>query len=735
MKKILGLDLGTNSIGWAVVEHDSNRSLRFAECDGKPTKGVVIFQEGVKIEKGNEKSRAAARTEYRSSRRLKFRRKLRKYQTLLVLAQNNMCPLKADEVKEWRKSGFKEYPRKSEFLNWLRTDEETGKNPYYFRDKFSRGKCDWEKSQNVAYELGRAFYHIAQRRGFKSNRLEQSDEIIVSDIIEQIQDNLNEAQNSFQLKHGIQEIFADFENRNKDELDATVQRLYYLKRVLENKVKGRDFSKFEDAKVEIDRYINRSENLGAVKGGIKELSGKITDSDCQTLGQYFWHIYQKDRNNVDYKIRINYTAREEHYEKEFAIICNKQQLPEEFKTSLYEAIFSQRPLKSQRGLVGKCTFEKTKPRCPVSRPEFEEFRMWYFVNSIKIKTPDDEQLRFLTQEEKQTIIPNFYRQKAAFKFSDITKSLNPKADFIYDKDREARAAKYLVNYKLNTTISGCPVSAALKSVMGKDWESRAYTYQTSNSEGKSIQRRAGYKDIWNVLFTYEDRKKLKKYAEEKLKLDSNGIKKFTKISLPRGYCNLSLKAINKILRWLQEGLIYSHAVFMANLDKVVDKTVWQDHDKRKLIENNIGKIIAVNALIREYKKEKGSYSKQVGYGFKKDLEERLKAIYGRKTWDLKEDKGSLLYDACELLKKQLQKIDSKDAFAKIKRIDDEVSEFLMDNNFVSDSKRLENLYHPSDLEVFKPEIAKDKEGNPIIVNGKELEILPSPELMPSKTLY
>ncbi|HSH53296.1 MAG TPA: hypothetical protein VK982_16335, partial [Bacteroidales bacterium] len=71
MTKILGLDLGTNSIGWAVVETNKNKKF------GLLHKGVHIFQEGVKIEKGIESSKAEERTRFRSARRLKFRRKLR----------------------------------------------------------------------------------------------------------------------------------------------------------------------------------------------------------------------------------------------------------------------------------------------------------------------------------------------------------------------------------------------------------------------------------------------------------------------------------------------------------------------------------------------------------------------------------------------------------------------------------------------------------------------------------
>ena len=160
MAKIVGLDLGTNSIGWAIVDKDGND---FSLVD----KGVRIFSEGVKSEKGIESSRAAERTAFRSARKLKYRRKLRKYETLKVLSENGMCPLSFEEVEEWKKSGFKKYPLNPEFLKWLRTDEDQNINPYVFRDRASKQKIS-------LFELGRAFYHIAQRRGFLSNRLDQS---------------------------------------------------------------------------------------------------------------------------------------------------------------------------------------------------------------------------------------------------------------------------------------------------------------------------------------------------------------------------------------------------------------------------------------------------------------------------------------------------------------------------------------------------------------------------------
>jgi CRISPR-associated endonuclease Csn1 len=761
MSKILGLDLGTNSIGWAVVDNRNN-SFNIIEYKDLPTKGVVIFPEGVKKEKGNEKSRAAERTDFRGARRLKFRRKLRKYYTLKALIENEMCPLSKETLLEWgnsineetsKKERFKKYPDEEAFLNWLKTDsygekgntdhknirKQQKENPYYYRDKYSRKKYNWEENQKLAYELGRAFYHLAQRRGFKSNRLEQSDENIIMDIKDQIQVALDDCNNSAMLLKKINDIFDyDFDNKTKDDLDATEQKLKriknYIIKVLANKIKNQDYTKYDDAKKEIDRYINKPENLGPVLGGIKELTEKIQQApNCQTLGQYFWHLYQNDRNNPDFKIRNNYTHREEHYEEEFNIICEKQQIPENLKLNLWKAIFFQRPLKSQKGLVGKCTFEKNKPRCPISRPEFEEYRMWAFINNIKIKTPADEQMRVLSKEEKDSIIPKFYRQKSNFKFEDIAKSINSSNDFVYYKDREAKNADYLINYKLNTTVSGCPISAAFKNIFGENWKTEIYK---NNKNGEPIY----LCDIaWHVIFRYDDKDKLIEFATNKLGLDKTKSKKFSKIVPKQGYANLSLKAINKILPWLEKGLIYSHAVFMANLEKVIDIDKWKNQETRNVIEEEIKHIIenhtdetrkylAINSIIKNLRDDEDIDTDYLNVSdFKDDLLDKLKSIFGEKSWKEKSNNQDYFNDTYNILKSQLAKINTKQSFAKVKRIDERVIEFLTDNDFFTDSDRLKYLYHPSDIENFKPVIAKDKEGNPIIVNDKELEILPLPK--------
>lgn len=108
-QKILGLDLGTNSLGWGLIEqnHEGYHLI---------DKGVCVFQEGVAREKNIEKPATQERTLSRGQRRHYFRRKLRKIGLLKVLVKNDLCPpLNEDELSAWRNHG--EYPLNEEFIS------------------------------------------------------------------------------------------------------------------------------------------------------------------------------------------------------------------------------------------------------------------------------------------------------------------------------------------------------------------------------------------------------------------------------------------------------------------------------------------------------------------------------------------------------------------------------------------------------------------------------------------
>lgn len=492
MTKILGIDTGTNSLGWAIVEKKADE---YHLLD----KGVNIFQEGVKIEKGIESSKAADRTAHKASRVRNYRIKLRKIRLLRILSDAHLCPpLSKVELSAWRLK--KEYPKNDLFMQWQGTDDESEKTPYAYRHKCLHECLDFN-SMTDRYILGRAFYHMIQRRGFLSNRKDQS-----------------------------------------------------------------------------------GDDTGKVKESISNLTQEMHDDGYEYLGDYFYSLYNKGE-----KIRNHYTARNEHYLAEFKAICEKQKLDKnlgpEIVRQIEKAIFDQRPLKSQKGQVGKCVFEKNKTKCPSSHPMYEEFRMLSFINNIKIQTPNDSALRPLSAEERELIMPLFFRKsKKQFDFEDIAKKLAPKKHYGFYKKSSDAEMPYLFNYPMDTSVSGCPVTTALKDIFGDNWiDSLCETYTLA--EGKS--RLNVVNDIWHALFFYTDETKLAEFGKNRLQLDDEEAKKFCEISLPSDYASLSLKAICKILPYLRRGLIYSHAVFLGNLCEVMPQYEWNMEEMRNAAIDNI----------------------------------------------------------------------------------------------------------------------------------------------------
>ncbi|QTQ16541.1 type II CRISPR RNA-guided endonuclease Cas9 [Treponema parvum] len=593
--KVLGLDIGTNSIGWGIVDEAAKKIVK---C------GVYIFPEGVKKEKGNESSKAAERTAFRSARRLKFRRRLRKYETLKVLIKNGMCPLTMEELDLWKTS--KIYPSSTAYLNWYRTDELKSWEPYFLRKKCVEQKAD-------PYEQGRAFYHLAQRRGFLSNRKE-----------------------------------AAKESEDKD-------------------VKG-------------------------IKGQMNELSELKGD---KTLGQYFYELKQSGE-----RVRGKYTSRKDHYEQEFNKICEVQNISDELKESLYKAIFYQRKLKSQKFLVGKCTLEPDKPRCPVSHFEFEEFRMLQFINSIRVArdcNEDDKQpFEPLTEEEREIIKPLFFRiSKRSFHFADISKKLAGKKEF------------WKFNYRDDTNVSGCPVSTGLKNIFGDDW--------------KNIQiGRYDINDIWHVLFDFDDNEKLREFAIDKLLLDDDKAGKYCAVYLAQGYASLSLKAIRKIIPFLKKGYVYSTAVFLANIPSMIGKEVFEKNeaDIEKAVQeilstlkdkNNV-RVLVNRCLEAVFKDAKHDFHTEEWN--KSIIDIQACDLFGKKSWEERsvEKQNNVREEAIKLVEESLKLAVTKNADNykyPMLRTDDLIEEYLTSKGF--EIKKGAKLYHPSDQDfgLEKPVLGDD----------------------------
>ena len=137
----LGLDMGTNSIGWAAVELAEN---------GEPCRildmGVRIFPDGRQDSRsGDGPSNAATRREARGQRRNRDRYLNRRKKFMSLLIQHGLMPQDESDRKSLERL-----------------------NPYKLRaNALGPNKLP-------AHHIGRALFHLNQRRGFKSNRKVES---------------------------------------------------------------------------------------------------------------------------------------------------------------------------------------------------------------------------------------------------------------------------------------------------------------------------------------------------------------------------------------------------------------------------------------------------------------------------------------------------------------------------------------------------------------------------------
>ncbi len=133
MAYTLGLDIGSNSIGWAILETNPQSSL--------VATGVRVFPEGVdRGTKGAEISKNQSRRLARGARRNRSRKAYRKDKLVRALRAKGFLPTTTNELEK---------------LFIL--------NPYSLRAKGLDEKL-------TPYEFGRVLYHLNQRRGFWSNR-------------------------------------------------------------------------------------------------------------------------------------------------------------------------------------------------------------------------------------------------------------------------------------------------------------------------------------------------------------------------------------------------------------------------------------------------------------------------------------------------------------------------------------------------------------------------------------
>lgn len=482
MKRILGLDLGTTSIGWALVneaEDNSNESSSITRLGVRVI--PLTVDEQTNFEKGKSITTNADRTLKRSMRRNLQRYKLRRDALIDCL----------------KKAG-------------IVTDDTilTENGP---RTTFAtlRARAKAATEEVSLEDFARILLMINKKRGYKSSRKAQSTEegtlIDGMEVAKKLYyEHITPGEYAYQLLLGGKKYLPDF---YRSDLEAELKAVWDYQRQFHPDILTDDFyhqlqnkSKTNTTKIFLGRYgIYTADNKGAdrrlqqyrwrtkaltraltpeelafviadINGAITGSSGYLGDISDRSKEIYFKNqtIGQNIVEHIDADPHFslkNQTFYRQDYIEEFERIWNTQaqyhqELTPELKKKIQkEIIFFQRPLKSKKSMLDICTFErrqievtedgKTRTKtiglkvCPKSSPLFQEFKIWQVLNNLQVEYEDagedlfatTEKRRFLTLEEMQILARELmYKDKLSKR--EVLSILFGKA-----------AKKYDLNYK------------------------------------------------------------------------------------------------------------------------------------------------------------------------------------------------------------------------------------------------------------------------------------------------
>ncbi len=289
-----------------------------------------------------------------------------------------------------------------------------------------------------------------------------------------------------------------------------------------------------------NRKSAKSKEDGVVYDGIARIREELEKGGFHTVGEALHARADKARNENGFaKLRQEFTHRSMS-ESEFEQIWHTQKdfhpqlMTDELRAKIRNIIFYQRPLKFQRGLIGKCTFETDKKRCDLARQEAQRLRYWQDLNNLQLQDPQTLNWRTLTSTEKETLANELENTKE-LTYKRLRKLLKIGEDV-------------RVNLEANEKkIYGNKTACAFRKAIGKQWED--FNIEEQNR-------------LVEELFRIENESGLKKRLKEYWNFDDQQIEKLEGVwhQLEDGYSRLSLKAIRKVLPKMVEGKRYDEAV-------------------------------------------------------------------------------------------------------------------------------------------------------------------------------
>lgn len=653
MKKILGLDLGTNSIGWALIEQDEKE--RLGKILGAGSRILPMSQDVLgKFDSGQSVSQTAERTRLRSVRRLRERHLLRRERLHRVLNILGFLPGHYAALVDFEKR-LGQFLEETEPKIPYRFNDGTKKSEFIFQDSFNEMLADFARHQpdlvadgkKVPYdwtiyylrkkalsekigkeELAWLLLNFNQKRGYYQLRGEEEEE------------NINKKSEFYSLR--VVRVESTDDKKGDDQwYNVHLENGWIYRRTsrvpLEWAGKVKDFivttELNEDGSVKQDKDGKERRSFRAPAEDDWTLLKKKTEHDIEqsnkTVGAYIYDtLLQKPAQKIRGKlVRV---VERKFYRQELEMVLNRQQEfhPELRDPSLYQTcleelyehneahrnsivakgfaylfvndiIFYQRPLKSKKSLISNCPFESrvflkdgqkvSQPlKCIAkSHPLFQEFRLWQFVQNLRIyqrekyidgrlytdvnvtadflETSDQLAALFDWLNERKAVDQKAFLKYPAFGLKK--EADNYRWNYVEEKDYPCNETKGLVSARLSR-IAGLPTDFLDRDTMER---------------------------LWHILYSVEDKqdlvKALSSFAVSKGLVDetaSQFVREFTKFPpFEKDYGAYSAKAIKKLLPLMRCGKHWDAGDIDAAVQGRIEKLVtgeWDEAIKNRVRE-------------------------------------------------------------------------------------------------------------------------------------------------------
>jgi len=627
MKNILGLDLGTNSIGWALIKQDFQHKQ--GEILGMGSRIIPMSQDILgDFGKGNSVSQTAERTAYRGVRRIRERFLLRRERLHRVLNVLDFLPEHyAHQIDFEKRLGkfrqetepklvydHREFIFKNSFEEMLsdfkrhqpQLLENNRKIPYDWTIYYLRNKALTQKIEKQ--ELAWILLNFNQKRGYYQLRGEEEEE------------NPNKRVEFYSLK--IVDVLADEPQKGKSDIwyslvleNGWIYRRSSRMPLFDWKGKTRDFivtsDLNDDGSIKKDRDGNEKRSFRAPGENdwtlVKKKTEQEIDRSHKTVGTYIYEALLQDPKQK-IKGKLVRTIERKFYKDELKQILEKQKEfhPELQDDGIYQdcvrelyrnneahqtilskkdfthlflddIIFYQRPLRSQKSSVSNCTLEfrkYTDQNCiehtqylkviPKSNPYYQEFRIWQWMFNLSIYRKDND--ASVTGEFLNTA----EAYENLFEFLNNRKEVDQKALLKHFKvSDKTHRWNYVEDKKYPCNETNTMISSRLDKVEGI-----INDFLTREMEQK----------IWHIIYSVHDKveyeKALKSFARKNNLDEYSFFEAFRKFPPFRSeYGSFSEKAVKKLLPLMRLGKYWNYAAIDVNSKERIQKIITGEYDE------------------------------------------------------------------------------------------------------------------------------------------------------------